>query len=323
MNAPTTTAPRAHTFDEVRAEVEARAARNLPDTTVAVAALAALPDGRLLVPGLPPLALNGWSRRQLGARLGIRLTGGKWMAKASEEARAQALTDALRSTDGEVKVRARGDLIRALVPASFTAIDDRRLFDVLYRYLGGLLSEWRFVRVEATDCTAHYTAARVEPVEGWGPAGWHLSNSEVGGSALRAEDAWMLPGGDALQGRGGRGRLLYRTHRAIENDQLASMLLLMFARLPERLAHGAARLARASTELVRHPGAAVGAALEDDAEVPAALAKEAAARVAAGASRLDVAAAIVEAARGADDADVRAAMERRAGAYALAHEGDD
>lgn len=322
MNAPKH-APQGLTFEQVRADVEAQAAADLPDVTAAVARMTALPDGRLQVPGLAPMALTGWALRQLGARLGIRLTQGKWMAKASPEARAAALTAALASTPGDVKVRARGVAIRALLPASFTPIDDRRVFDVLHRYLGGLMPEWRFVRIESTDGSTHYTAARVEPVAGWGAAGWHLSNSDVGGAALRAEDAWMFPDGGAVQGRGGRGRLFYRTHRAVENDTLASLFLMMFARLPERLDRGAARLAQAAEEGVRHPGAAVCAALEDDVEVPAARVQAAADLATDGVSRLDVARAIATAAREAGDADVRAAMERRAGTYALASEDDD
>jgi hypothetical protein len=70
-------------------------------------------------------------------------------------------------------------------------------------------------------------------------------------------------------------RSLYRTHRSIEDDQLAAALVIAVGRLPERWAVSFEWMRAAKRITVPHPDDAVAAVLGDSAEVPKALLEEA------------------------------------------------
>ena len=186
---------------------------------------------------------------------------------------------------------------------------------------------YRFTSVALTDSTTHYTAAHVEgfDLDGRGDVlhpGWHLRNSEVGAAALSLDDHWLrLVCANGLMVRVGGKRSLYRTHRAIEDDQLAAALVIAVGRLPERWHLSFEWMRSAKAIAVPHPDDAVEAILGDSVEVPKALVEEAQ-RVALRGddrTRFGVVQAITYAAHSMNkNPDVRFAMERLAGDYLAA-----
>ena len=326
----------AKTFETVRAIVAARAAQSLPDRVVRVSDLRMSNDGHVVAPGAPDLRLNDWSRAQLGSLLGIRWQ--KWFATATPAERAEEVSRRLARTPGELKVRAWRDatgaadgVARAFLAPTFTPIDDVRIFDRMHTMLRGLMDEYRFSAVVDTDSTTHYTAVHASglDVDGRGDLmhpGFHLRNSEVGASALSLDDHWLrLVCSNGLMVRVGGKRALYRTHRAIEDDQLAAALVIAVGRLPQRSQTSLAWLRTARELEVPHPDAAIAAVLADSAEVPRALVAAAQQVVLRDddRTRFGVVQAITYVAHEVNrDPDVRFAMERLAGDYlAAAGEG--
>lgn len=317
-------------FDEVHSEVTRRHDRMLPDMTVSTGDLAMDVEGRIVAPGGTTYGMNEWARSQLASKLGIRW--GKWFATATPAERAEEVTRRLQRTPGELKIRAWRDdsgtadgVARAFLAPSFTPIDDVRLFDQMHTMVRGVVAEYRFTRVEMTEGTSHYTAVHRDPCDLRGDVlhpGWHLRNSEVGGSALTLDDFWLrLVCTNGLMVQSGGKRALYRTHRAIDDDQLAAALTIALGRLPSRNASTLALMSAAMDVAVPHPDAAVEAILGESADVPKALV-EAAQRVVlrdGDRSRFGVVQAITYVAHAEnDDPDVRFAMERLAGGYLAA-----
>ncbi len=137
----------------------------------------------------------------------------------------------------EIQVHAAGSTdpflsSRAFLAPTFTPIDDARIFERMHTMLRGLMDEYRFSAVNLTDSTTHFTAVHAEgmDVDGRGDLlhpGFHLRNSEVGASALSLDDHWLrLVCTNGLMVRVGGKRALYRTHRAIEDDQFAAALVI-------------------------------------------------------------------------------------------------
>lgn len=316
-------------FDDVRAEVVARADKMLPDVTIHASDLAMTHDGHLDVPGVGTLRLNAWSRRQLSADLGLRWD--KWFASATPDERAEEVNRRLARLPGELKLRAYRDesgeadgVLRALLSPSFTPIDDVRIFDRLAANLGSALDVYRFTEATITDSTSHYAAVRVAPLDVRGDVlrpGFRTRNSEVGGSAFSMDDYWLRQVcTNGLMLKVGDKRLLYRTHRTIDDDHLAAALVIALGKLPERWSVAADLMARAMDVAVPHPDAAVAAVL-DSPDVPRAFVE--AAQVAAlrdeDHTRYGVVQAITLVAhRDNRDPDVRFAMERLAGEYLAA-----
>jgi hypothetical protein len=121
--------------------------------------------------------------------------------------------------------------------------------------------------------------------------------------------------------RVGGKRSLYRTHRAIEDDQLAAALVIAVGRLPERWSITFEWMRAAKHIVVPHPDDAVEAILGDSAEVPKALLEEAQRLVLrdGDSTRYGVVQAITLVAHQTNkDPDVRFAMERLAGDYLAA-----
>lgn len=329
---PPTGGPRGLSFSSVYNDVMMRADEMLPDRVVHVADLKMTPEGHVELPGGMRYRINDHARRQLASMLGLRWD--RWFQSASGEERAEEVNRRFARTPGEKKIRAWTDrdgkadgIARAFLAPTFTPIDDARIFERMHTMMKGLVDEYRFTSVVFTDSTTHYTAVHVEgfDLDGQGDLlhpGFHLRNSEVGASALSLDDHWLrLVCTNGLMVRVGGKRSLYRTHRAIQDDQLAAALVIAVGRLPERWQVSFAWMQSARAIQVPHPDDAVEAILGDSAEVPKALMEEAQRVVLRDGdlTRFGVVQAITLVAHETNkDPDVRFAMERLAGDYLAA-----
>ncbi len=327
---PPTTALRGRSFTSVYDDVMARADAMLPDRIVHVADLRMTPEGHIELPGGTRYRLNDWARKGVASMLGLRWD--RWFQSASGEERAEEVNRRFSRTPGEKKIRAWRDdsgeangIARAFLAPGFTPIDDARIFERMHAMMKGLLDEYRFTSVQFTDSTTHYTAVHVEAFDIDGDRlhpGWHLRNSETGASALSLDDHFMrLVCTNGLMLRVGGKRSLYRTHRAIEDDQLAAALVIAIGRLPERWRISFEWMRTAKTITVPHPDDAVAAILGDSAEVPKALLEEAQRVVLRDGdlTRFGIVQAITLVAHQTNkDPDVRFHMERLAGDYLAA-----
>jgi hypothetical protein len=317
-------------FLDVYTEVQRRADAMLPDRVVHVADLRMTPEGHVELPDGTRLRINTHAKRQVSSLLGLRWD--RWFQSASGEERAEEVNRRFGRIPGQLKVRAWRDdtgeahgVARAFLAATFTPIDDARIFERMNTMMRGILDEYRFTKVEFTDTKTHYTAVHAEPFDLDGDLlhpGWHLRNSEVGASALSLDDHWLrLVCANGLMVRVGGKRSLYRTHRAIEDDQLAAALVIAVGRLPERWRATFAWMQAAKHVAVPHPDDAVAAVLGDSSEVPRAMLEEAQREVlrVGDATRFGVVQAITLVAHAKNtDPDVRFAMERLAGDYLVA-----
>ncbi len=326
-----TVAPKfTRSFDETLELVQVRAANQLPDRIVHVSDMRMNPDGRFTAGGSDTYRLNSHSRKQLAALVGVRWD--TWFRDAiSGEERADELNRRLSRMPGQLKVRSYRDdtheadgVIRGLLGPKFTPIDDDRIFNTLAETMRGPLEEYDFTEVAFTDSTSHYRALHKHPrdiEDDRHRAGFALRNSEVGSAALSLDDFWMrLVCLNGLMVPVDGKRLLYRTHRAIEDEQLAAAMVIAISRLPKRWDAVTNMLVGAKHASVPHPDDAVLAAL-DGVVLPKALidsAREAALHE-GDATRLGVVQAITAIAGGkATDPDQRFAMERAAGEYLAA-----
>lgn len=322
--------PKGMPFAAVYSDVQQRADEMLPDRIVHVADLRMTKEGHVTVPGGQSFRMNEWARKQLASMLGLRWD--RWFQSASGEERAEEVNRRFSRIPGEKKIRAFQDrdgeadgVVRAFLAPTFTPIDDARIFERMNTMMRGLLDEYRFTRVSFTDSTTHYTAVHIEPFDLDGDLlhpGWHLRNSEVGASALSLDDHWLrLVCTNGLMVRVGGKRSLYRTHRAIEDDQLAAALVIAVGRLPERWSVAFRFMQAARQTTVPHPDDAIEAILGDSAEVPKALLEESQRLVLrdGDSTRYGIVQAITYVAHATNkDPDVRFAMERLAGDYLAA-----
>jgi len=327
---PPPTSVRGRSFADVYQSVMERSGEMLPDQVVHVADLRMTTEGHIELPGGLRYRLNDVAVRHLSAALGLRWN--RWFSSASGEERAEEINRRFSRTPGEKKIRAWMDrdgqadgIARAFLAPSFTPIDDHRIMERMHTMMKGLMDEYRFTAVQFTDSTTHYTAVHTEAFDLDGELlhpGFHLRNSEVGASALSLDDHWMrLVCLNGLMVRVGGKRSLYRTHRAIEDDQLAAALVIAVGRLPERWATAFGWMQSAKRITVPHPDDAVAAILGDSAEVPKVLLEEAQRVVLRDGdlSRFGVVQAITLVAHQTNkDPDVRFAMERLAGDYLAA-----
>lgn len=317
-------------FADIHAEVQARADCLLPDAVIHVSDVRMDTEGVFRAPGAPTFTLNAWARKQLASELGLR-GWERWFQTATPAERADEVNRRLSRMPGERKVRLARDtsgvaegVARAILSPTFTPIDDARIFERLGATLKGALDEYRFARVVHTDTTTHYTALHVRNLDVRGDThypGWSLRNSEVGASALTLDDyllrlvctnGLMLPVGDKHR--------LYRTHRSIDDDQLAAAFVIALSRLPCRWGELAGLLGRAQDVEVTHPDAAIAAALDSPA-IPRALVEAAQTTVLreGDRTRFGVVQAITLVAHATnDDPNIRFAMERAAGEYLVA-----
>ena len=318
------------TFEETLELVHVRAANQLPDRIVHIADMRMLPEGRITAGGKDTYQLNPHARRQLAARVGVRWD--TWFRAAiSGEERADELNRRLTRTPGELKIRAYRDdtheadgVIRGLLGPKFSPIDDDRIFNALNETMRGPLEEYEFTQVAFTDSTSHYRALHRDfrdVEDDRHRPGFALRNSEVGSAALSLDDFWLrLVCLNGLMVPVDGKRLLYRTHRAIEDEQLAAAMVIAISRLPKRWNVVTNMLVGAKHEDVPHPDDAVLSAL-DGVVLPKALVDGARETVLRDGdlTRFGVVQAITAVARDkATDPDLRFAMERAAGEYLAA-----
>ncbi len=322
--------PRGQPFLSVYQDVMQRGDDMLPDRVVHVADLKMTPDGHIELPGHTRYRLNDTARRHLSSALGLRWE--TWFKSASGEERAEEVNRRFSRIPGEKKIRAWRDstgeahgIARAFLAPTFTPIDDARLFQRMFTMMRGLIDEYVFTSVQWTETTTHYTAVHAKAFDIDGDLlhpGFHLRNSEVGASALSLDDHWLrLVCLNGLMVRVGGKRSLYRTHRAIEDDQLAAALVIAIGRLPERWQVAFTWMQSAKRIEVPHPDDAIEAILGDSSAVPRALLEEAKRFVLrdGDSSRYGVVQAITLVAHQTNkDPDVRFAMERLAGDYLAA-----
>ncbi len=318
---------RGRSFTAVYNDVMMRAEGMLPDQVVHVADLTMTSKGHIALPNGPHLRLNPWAQAQLATLLGLRWN--RWFGSATPDERAEEVNRRFSRTPGEKKIRAWKDrdgeadgIARAFLAPSYTPIDDARIFARMSTMMRGLLDEYRFTSVVLSDSTTHYTAVHTEAFDLEGDRmhpGFLLRNSEVGAAALTLDDHWLrLVCTNGLMVRVGGKRSLYRTHRTIDDDQLAAALVIAVGRLPERWHTTFAWMQSAKKITVPHPDDAVAAILGDSTEVPKALLEEAQRFVLrdGDSTRFGVVQAITYAAHATNkDPDVRFAMERLAGDY--------
>lgn len=299
----------------------------MPDTVLRTADLRMDKDGLLSAPGTSKWRLNGWSQRQLASLLGVRW--GKWFETTSGEERAEEVNRRLSRIPGERKVRAWYDdtgmadgIARAFMAPAYTPIDDARIFDNMGKTMRPALEGYRFTRVDLTETVTQYAVQRVEPMALEGDVffpGWHLRNSEVGGSPLILDDFWLRQVcTNGLVMRVGGKHLLYRTHRQIDDDQLSAGIVVALSRLPDRWQETTRLLTSAKQVAVQAPDAEVEAALSG---IPRALVEEAQTEVLKDGdrSRFGVAQAITRIAHTTNtDPEIRFRMEALAGEYLAA-----
>lgn len=254
-------------FNEVHAEVVARADRMLPDEIVHVSDLTMDVAGHISGTHTPSFRLNDWSRKQLASLLGIRWN--KWFSTVTPEERAEEISRRFQRTPGELKIRAWRDdtgtadgVARAFLSPNYTAIDDARVFERLAMNLRGGLDEFRFSSTDETDSTTLYDAVRADSMDLDGDVlypGWRLRNSEVAGAALTLDDYFLRQVCANGMVVALKSRSLYRTHRHIEDDHLSAAMVLALGRLPIRW-KAALEMMRVSRGIeVPHPDAVVGA----------------------------------------------------------------
>jgi hypothetical protein len=327
---PPTNTPRGRPFSAVYQDVMTRAEEMLPDEIVHVADLKMTAEGQIQFPSGAHYRVGDHARRMLSTLLGLRWQ--RWFGSATPEECAEEINRRFARTPGEKKIKAwkcrdgsADGIIRAFLAPSFTPISDERIFTRMATMLRGLVEEYRFTSVQLTESTTHYTAVHTEAFDLDGELlypGFHLRNSEVGASALTLDDHWLRQVcSNGLMVRVGGKRSLYRTHRAIEDDQLAAALVIAIGRLPERWTVSFEWMRSARRVTVPHPDDAVAAVLGDSAEVPKALLEEAQRVVLrdGDATRFGVVQAITLVAHEKNtDPDVRFAMERLAGDYLAA-----
>lgn len=318
-------------FSQVHTIVEDRASYLLPDQIVRYADLRLSQEGYLTGPGVPELTLNSWSKRQLASLLGVRWD--RWFSAdaVSGAERAEETNRRLSRLPGETKLRSMreraaptGHVLRALLSPSFTPIDDARIFRQMVQTFGSGLDRFAFTRIDATDVTTIYAAvdreARVVGEDVLHP-GFALRNSEVGASALSLDDYWLrLACQNGLLVSVGSKRLLYRTHRKCEDDQLVASIAVAMKNLPGRWMFALSLMEQAKASPVPHPDAAIESVLES-ASFPRELVREAQTTALKDAdfTRYGVVQAITFVAHARNsDSELRFALERAAGDYLAA-----
>jgi len=229
-----------------------------PDVELEASALRALPTGEIVVPDTGPLGLTPWSRRQLAGLLGIRWD--KWFEKVSGEETAQEINRRLSRTDAAWKLRTRqlrpgeyfaNGALAAIVSPTYTPIADERIIGSLTQAVGERwLSSLRVFHAEFTDRSTHLGIISPSPATIHAGdrrdeffTGVYVRNSQVGFTALTVHVYFLrLVCSNGMLATDGEFRLLYRTHRPIENDALDGLMERAFASLKLRWQDGLAAL---------------------------------------------------------------------------------
>lgn len=289
-------------FEDVLTRIHAESDLNFEDCVVDLEKVrvvpnksGGLPDVCLEVPSVGKLTLTDWSKKQLGALVGVRFD--KWFdpeVVTAEEIQ-QELQRRFARTREVRKIRARrfrgehsGDAdgyCRAVLSPSYAPIDDVRIFDQLQKCFHSQVGDFRFMQDRLgtdfyDDRTSNYAmvsdrislgpinrehpnsqvrrvyrmaeAEGLLPEEDWVYQGLCFRNSEVGYTALTvdADMFRLLCLNGAIISTDG-GRILYRTHRAIDDGAIEKLLRVVFTSTPallERNRKMVTALSNAATE---------------------------------------------------------------------------
>lgn len=120
-------------------------------------------DQNIVVPGVGELAMNDWSKRQIGTMLGLKFD--KYFERASPEEKALQMNLRLARGDSEVKVRVTRDIelgiqadgtLLGLVGPGYQAVSDARLARFLSTSLGSHGAELPVLRSTITSRTTAF-----------------------------------------------------------------------------------------------------------------------------------------------------------------------
>lgn len=325
--------PRTLMFPDVLSRVKREDGLWHEDREVEPRELRVTPEDQVVVPGLGPMALTPWSRKQLASILGIRWD--RWFERVSGQERAEELNRRLSRLSDPWKLRTRlprqdepcsQGVLAALVSPTYTPINDLRVLESMERTLGGKFTgSLRFRQVLFTDRSSHLSVIAHRPVtltvagrEEHYFAGFHIRNSPVGFSALTMVVSFLrLVCSNGLMLAEGAFRLLYRTHRPIAQETLDSLIEQAFHQLPSCWQEGLECLAYSRGLPLYEPESEIKALLK---QVPGLsrfrepvlleLAKE-------GPTRFGLVQALTSVAQGVAQPDTRFELERLAGRLLL------
>jgi hypothetical protein len=196
-------------FETAYTEVQNLWSKNIDDAIVPVNDVKFTPrdESSILVdvPGIGPLKLNDWTKRQLAKRLGVRWDEWFDTKKVSALQICDEISRRTQQSKYTVKFRSRRlqheepkavGTLRAMVSPSYAALDDVYVFDMLEDMFRDRISDWVFLRTrygnEGFECdqSSHFTVA-MEPFNvgspnepDWMYHGIHIRNSEVGHCAF-------------------------------------------------------------------------------------------------------------------------------------------
>ncbi len=258
----------AEAFPAVFERIETEEASWNPDAVLPVCELSATPRGTMIVPDVGEVVLTDWSRRQLATHLGIRWN--KWFQKASAEEAAEEINRRFSRMDQVWKIRTRKafptesispklGVLGALVSPTYTPIDNSRVMLSLGSALGNSrLSQLRFWKVAFSDRSIHLSVVDRKPVTiGSGTTkevyflGFHLRNSPVGFAALSMYVYFLrLACSNGLLVCEGDFRLLYRTHRPVEDGVLLERMNRAFSGIENAWKQGLGFLEAARTHRI-------------------------------------------------------------------------
>jgi hypothetical protein len=269
-------------FEEVLAEVDARARLALPDQVVEISDLHATETGEIEVPDLGRLNLTTWSRRQLATVLGIRWD--RWFNDdlVNPEEQAEEINRRFARSTGKYRIRARqyttkeqgleAGVLRGFVGPTYAPTDDREVFHRLGRSLGVRVHELRFVRASVTDSSSQYAAVSTEVVDlgvrvpDGHKNGFLIANSEVGARRLTIQvfvQRLVCTNGLVVAD----SRLLSWVHRFRRVNDFDAKLQGALALLPEKWRTGMRLLGQARSVQIAEPETHIRAHLAAEPEV--------------------------------------------------------
>lgn len=234
-------------FSEVCEKVWNEEQRWYDDTVLLASELSANPNGTLYVPSMGNVELTQWSRNQLALILGIRWN--KWFEQVSGEEAANEINRRLSRMDKEWKLRIRepevanndtSGILGALVSPTYAPISNTRVLNALASNLGAnKLDRMCVWQNHLTDRATHLSLINKRPqIIGTGSrtetyfVGFHVRNSQVGYTALTVSVYFMrLACTNGLLVSDGNFRLLYRTHRKIQDHKLLALMQTAFSNL--------------------------------------------------------------------------------------------
>jgi len=239
-------------FDQVQAMIAERADRNYGDHVYDLRSVEFQESGRVYVPNMGLLQLSEWAKSQLSTRLGVRWDTwfeGSNTKEIQEEVQRRfdrgtnhMLVRARQHAPDKKSERVQSDgMLRAFLSPNYPVgiLDDRWVFDRMQAALGHRINDMHFLpsRTTEDDKSSHFVM--FSPTDGIemgakGDAtdimypGMKIRNSEVGFSALSVDDFWFrLMCLNGMMYVEQDERLLYRTHKNINEDDFDGLLIHM------------------------------------------------------------------------------------------------